>query len=88
MYYITRDELMGLAERYPETHKRIRRFGVYMAIRRDIVLRAKVKLLEANVHKDREGAPPLLAKKSSLSGMGVGGVAEKHQLSEAELEEQ
>ena len=46
VYYITRDELMQLAERYPTTYARIRRYAVFMALRREIIQLANKKLEE------------------------------------------
>jgi len=50
VYYITRHELMGLAERYPTTYTKIRRFAVFMALKRKIVLMAKERLEEFRKH--------------------------------------
>lgn len=44
VYYTTRDELMALAERYPATYAKIRRFAVFMALKREIIRLAMEKL--------------------------------------------
>ena len=41
VYMISREELVDVAKNFPETFKRIRRSAILMALRREIVLRAK-----------------------------------------------
>ena len=41
VYYATREELLSLAERFPPSHRRIRRYAVFLALRREIIKRAR-----------------------------------------------
>ena len=54
VYYITRDELMSLAERYPATYAKIRRFAVFMALKREIIRLATAKLEQDGLHSMSE----------------------------------
>ena len=44
VYYITRDELMALAERFPSTYKKVRRYAIFMALSRKMVHMDKEKV--------------------------------------------
>ena len=43
-FFVDREMLMALASRYPSTLKRIRRYAIMLALRRELILRARVNL--------------------------------------------
>jgi hypothetical protein len=66
-FHVDRAVLLMIAERYPKTLKALRRYAILMALRRQIVLEAR--LLQASQEKDDSGAADGGGSKASLSSM-------------------
>ena len=49
LLHIDRDSLMALADRYPDTSKRIRRHAFLMALRRELLLRSRIQLAAQDI---------------------------------------
>lgn len=50
VFHLDRAVLLTVAERYPKTQKLIRRYAILVALRRQIILEAR--LLQASIEKD------------------------------------
>jgi len=63
VFYMTREELTSIAGRFPPSYKAVRRYAVFLALRREMVLRAKIKLKEEGAH---DGKTSLLRMSSKM----------------------